>query len=155
MRKASRRMNKMLAFHRKYDHSARWRWAFWRWTDIPPEGDLYLRRLHIVKTPIGALMLHWIKRPDKHRDLHDHPISFLSIILRGSYLEERGRIGDDEHHYRHRHWFNFVSAHRDKHRIIAVHGDVLTLVLAGPKVREWGFWTQNGWIHWKNYTGEV
>lgn len=36
-----------------------------------------------------SIRLHWIHTPDLDRALHDHPWTFLSVVLIGSYTEER------------------------------------------------------------------
>jgi hypothetical protein len=118
-------------------------WCVWRWTDVDSE---YIVRLHVVKTPWFAVCLHWINKPDAEPVLHDHPVTFLSVILRGGYYENRnGRL-------KRRRWFNFIRASRDdRHRILDVEGGALTLCFMGPKVREWGFHTSSGWVGWKDY----
>lgn len=124
---------------RKYVSGSRW--CFWRWTERESDNVL---RLHVIKTPWGALCIHWIAGADPEPFLHDHPVSFLSIILRGAYVEERngGAIA--------RCRFNFIRA-RDSHRIYWAHPATVTLCLMGPKVREWGYNTPDGWIFWKDY----
>ena len=112
-------------------------------------GLLYLRRLHLVQTPWFAVMLHWIVRPDPQPDMHDHPVSFLSVPLRGHYVEQRsGRwllnCAD---------WarWNFIRA-TDRHRIRYVSpGGCLTLCFAGPVTRSWGFHTSRGFVPWREY----
>jgi hypothetical protein len=78
--------------------------------------------------------------------MHDHPVSFLSIILRGWYTELRnGQV-------RHRRRFNFIKAlPTDRHRILYTAPHTLTLCFMGPKRREWGFWTPTGWVMWKDF----
>jgi hypothetical protein len=122
------------------------RWAFWRWTDIKLDDKLYLRRLHIVQVPkLGAIMVHWIMLPDSQPDMHDHPVSFFSILLRGRYMEET----PDGMRLVFR--YNFKRA-TDMHRIVAVPTTgVTTLVFAAPKSREWGFHTAHGFVPWRNY----
>jgi len=130
--------------HRKYKSGTIW--CFWRWTEVDSE---YIVRLHVIKTPWFAVCLHWIKKPDPEPFHHDHPVSFLSIILRGGYAEWRnGRVAQ-------RIWFNFIraSAH-DRHTIIGVLPGTLTLCLMGPKTREWGFHKPEGWQMWKQYYAE-
>lgn len=129
-------------------------WCFWRWTTVESE---YILRLHVVKTPWCALCLHWIRKPDKEPWLHDHPVSFLSIILRGGYAELRQKPGEDKpRHIVHR-WYNFVRASQgDRHRIVLCRPNTLTLAFMGPKTREWGFhvWTELEplrWLFWKTY----
>jgi hypothetical protein len=40
-----------------------------------------------INTRFGGVKLHHILRSDDDRDLHDHPWSFLSIVLKGGYWE--------------------------------------------------------------------
>lgn len=118
-------------------------WAFWRWTDVDSE---YITRLHIVKTPWFAVCMHWINKPDPEPFLHDHPVSFLSLILRGGYNENRNGIIEC------RTLWNFIRASdNDKHSIIDILPNTVTICFMGPKTREWGFHTPAGWIYWKDY----
>lgn len=122
-------------------------WCVWRWTDVVLGGLTYLVRLHLVKGPRATAMLHWILQPDPQPDPHDHPITFLSIVLRGGYTEWTPR--DPRHVVR---WFNFMKA-TDIHRILSVRPNTLTLCLAVHHrvSRRWGFHTPDGWVFWKDY----
>jgi hypothetical protein len=123
-------------------------WCFWRWTFT---DSAYITRLHILKTPWFAICLHWLNTPDPEPYSHDHPVTFLSLILRGWYREERRTHGKPLHVTRHR-WFNFIRATpEDCHTIIAMAPNTLTLCFMGPKIREWGFHTNKGWVGWKDY----
>ena len=122
------------------------RWCAWRWTDVVLRGELYLRRLHLVQTPWFSLMLHWIPRPDPQPDRHDHPVSFVSWVTRGAYAE--WTPGRDRTWHR---WSIHAMRATDMHRIIWTRPDTLTLVLAGPVVRPWGFHTSKGWVPWREY----
>lgn len=118
-------------------------WCFWRWTEV---ASGYITRLHVIKTPWFAVCLHWLHKPDPEPYHHDHPVSFLSIILRGGYYEHRNG------YVKHRRFFNFMRASPDDyHTIVMTEPGTLTLCLMGPKVREWGFHTQSGWVFWKDY----
>jgi hypothetical protein len=131
--------------NRKYKSGSTW--ALWRWTEVDSE---YIRRLHLVKTPWFAICLHWILKPDPEPYLHDHPVSFLSIILRGAYYEQRRKPGF--HMIRLRRWWNWIKADpEDRHSICVVEPRTLTLCFMGPKTREWGFHTGSGWVYWKDY----
>ena len=127
--------------HRKYKSGTKW--CFWRWTDVDSE---YITRLHVIKTPWFAVCLHWLNKPDPEPYLHDHPVTFLSIILRGGYGEKRGNKGT----WRPVAVFNWVRA-TDKHSIVDVLPGTLTICFMGPKTREWGFHTPDGWVYWKDY----
>lgn len=123
-------------------------WCVWRWT-FTDSG--YITRLHVLKTPWFAICLHWLNKPDPEPFLHDHPVSFLSIILRGGYIEKR-LIGEGPAELMSHTMLNLVTAHEDdRHTIVEVMPNTLTLALMGPKTREWGFHSENGWILWKDY----
>ena len=140
------------------------RWAFMRRFDIlDADGGLYLRRWRIVQTPWFAIYLHKIARSDKDRDLHDHPWSFVSLILRGGYDEVLDGAAS---------WFpttanawakpvrrrwlslSFRRA-TDAHRILRLHRTpTWTLVLTGPRRRDWGFYIDGkGFVDWRTYLG--
>lgn len=141
---------------REYTHGSRW--ALWRWTEIAWKGEPYMRRLHLVKTPWFAVMLHWILTEDPHPDPHDHPVSFLSICLRGGYAEdwrpaESPPWPAPTWHFNVRRTVRHRKA-TDIHHITAAKSGTLTLVFAGPVVRRWGFHTRDGWVDWKEYRDE-
>lgn len=118
-------------------------WAFWRWTYTPSD---YITRLHLVKTPWFALCLHFINGPDPEPFEHDHPVTFLSIILRGLYVEMRngkGRIV--------RNWNYLKASDKDTHKISWVAPGTITLCFMGPKRREWVFHSPEGLVPWKQY----
>lgn len=133
------------------------KWAFWRWYDITLDGELYLSRLNLIKTPLFSLKLHWIHRPDPDRDLHDHPWWFASFVLRGGYVEylsEHPRIFKGRP--KRVRWFNFKNK-ETAHRIAEVAPKTLTLILTGPKDRkkDWGFYDAETlkFTHWRDYAG--
>lgn len=104
-------------------------------------GD-YMHRW-ICETPFGAVRLHHILRSDEARALHDHPWTFCSLLISGGYWEvtDAGRT-----------WWPRFSVRRVRaetpHRLI-LDSPVWTLVVTGPKAREWGFHTDSGWMHWR------
>jgi hypothetical protein len=110
-------------------------------------GD-YMKRW-ILSTPFGTLRVHKIMRSDKDRDLHDHPWDFTSFILWGRYLEVApGGVQT----------YSVGSINRkraeDRHRL-ALAEPVWTFVVTGPVRRKWGFYTDGGWVYWREYTGET
>jgi len=120
-------------------------WALFRWQDIfTNEGNLYLRRLHLISTPLFGIKLHWFKGPDPDRHLHDHPWSFISFVLKGGYIE---RVFGKTNRIR----FFSIKRATDSHTIRSVESGTLTLVFNGPKVRKWGFWVNGTWIYWRQY----
>lgn len=121
-------------------------WCFWRWTDVDSK---YITRLHIIKTPWWAICVHWINAGDPEPYQHDHPVTFLSLILRGGYLEQRREVRKA------RLFFNFIRANRDDtHRILHVLPRTVTICLMGPKVQDWCFHTPSGLVYWRDYYAE-
>jgi hypothetical protein len=99
-----------------------------------------------------GVYLHHFVGDDWSFDLHDHPKRFVSIGLRGQYLEETP--GACSHIYRAPWIRTFPAEHR--HRISMIEGrDCWTLVIVFPASRPWGFWHLGQWIHWKQYVTET
>lgn len=109
-----------------------------------PEDD-YLSRIKLIQTPWFGIFIHAIRTVDPRPTLHDHPWSFLSIILKGGYYErvfaEDGRIIP-----RRIKWFNWkplgkTPSHKDAHTIFMLdRSPTWTLMFVGPKRRRWGYW---------------
>lgn len=119
-----------------------------------------------INTPLFGVKLHHILRSDEDRDLHDHPWSFLSVILRGGYWEHQatepltGPVTDPRCDLRYtatgrpvttRRWYGPGSVlwrpSPSPHRLELPAGQsAWSLVITGPKNREWGFRTICGWI---------
>ncbi len=133
------------------------RWAFMKRRQIGTPGDVYLDRVYLIQTPLFGIMFHRIYRPDNQRDLHDHPWSFCSLVLRGWYQEwvlcKCGDPNDQHTTLRTVRWFNWKRA-EDRHSIrYCGRSPVWTLVFTGPKRRTWGFWVDGGtrWVKWTEY----
>ena len=110
-------------------------------------GDIcptYMFRWRLCNLYFCKVYLHHFVANDWTRDLHDHPKRFVSIGLKGSYVEETAS-GDQLFVAP---WLRtFPPTHI--HRIRAT--DCWTMVIVLRAVREWGFWNEGKWIHWKRY----
>ncbi len=134
-------------------------------------GD-YMRRWILVH-PWGTIRVHHIMKPDGDPHMHSHPFDFVSFIFRGGYVEQlpedrlssrekmlRGYavMADADAHCRY--FFRTLRApavNRSKgdapHRIQSVdEGGAWTLVFSGTRVREWGFFTRDGFVNGREYT---
>lgn len=120
------------------------------------DGRRFLDRWGLCHDHIGGFYLHHIAGPDPGMDLHDHPWSFISIVLRGGYWDWRAPVADacrgrQVHHHQSRRW----SIHRMPldvaHRIHAAQPNTWTLVLRGPTRRVWGFYPPSGRVSWLDY----
>lgn len=125
------------------------------------DGTLYMERYWLLQTRWANARVHCIHTADLDRHMHDHPWSFISVVLRGFYLEHRPREIEPIFFKDGAEWrtglfrrvgsFAFRRA-TDRHRITTVScGGVWTLFITFPKRQWWGFYTPSGKIHWKNY----
>jgi hypothetical protein len=101
-----------------------------------------------------SVRLHKIRRPDNDRHLHDHPWSFLSVILRGAYAEnlpiyrekyyDEFNKGVEYYEYVERTVGSaVVRSTWDRHRISTISpGGVWTLFISGKKKQWWGFFVK-------------
>lgn len=128
------------------------------------EVDVYMRRWYILVFPrLFSIRIHHIQLGDLDRWPHDHPWSFLSIILRGGYTEWHctpETFGSErvEFTVNQREWARFLVKHvrffnihnnTDLHQIREFHRPgkgSWTLIFTGPERREWGFMTDKGWV---------
>lgn len=139
--------------------------ALWRWQDIHwRDGNLYLRKLYLARTPLGQVSVHWMFRPDPDRDPHDHPRSFISFVLRGGYTEERYTVVVPPRPPARQTRLASTSLVRlsgdvayrraeELHRIAAIEPGTVTLVLWGRRRRPWGFHNGRVWVFWRDYLG--
>jgi hypothetical protein len=101
-----------------------------------------------------GVYLHHFVGDDWSLDLHDHPKRFISIGLRGWYVEERPcprRIPGCKHEtvYQAPWVRSFAAEHT--HRLRVPSKNCWTLVIVLKATREWGFWHEHRWIHWRSY----
>lgn len=127
------------------------------YAEIKKGSSVYMRRWYLLYFPrLFSVRVHHIRRPDLDRFPHDHPWHFVSIILRGGYMEQWCKA--DDFQAVGRRWIKFnrrrvnrFSFHKktDLHKIMRFNrGDegAWTLIFTGPKAREWGFRTDKGWV---------
>lgn len=136
-------------------------WQFCTRFDIPDRADptrTYLTRWRIFQCPWFALYLHRINLPDADEHMHDHPWNFASIVLRGGYDElvrtrahwppsKTGQYG------RRRGWLSVGFTGIDTaHKIVRLYrSPTWTLVLTGRRVKTWGFFTDEGFVRYREY----
>lgn len=130
-------------------------WATSVMESRPPDfriGPGYIDRWFLVpRMEGGNVYLHRMMRSDDDRAMHDHPWDNTSIIIAGGFREltlngtfER-KPGD-------------VIQRRAtfRHRLELQQGyQSISLFITGPKVREWGFWCDEGkrFVHWQEFVG--
>lgn len=107
-----------------------------------------------------AARLHWIAREDRARDFHNHPCSFVSIVIKGWYIERLPLRQDqpaahDRRYYRdvlRGPWSIAFRRAEDRHTIVHVSpGGAWTIFAMGRKRGSWGFFTRRGFVNWRSY----
>lgn len=128
------------------------RWAFWPYRQFDlvraTDGATYLTRWWIFACPWGGIALHRMTASDARPTLHDHPFSFVSVVLRGGYDEDRldPRTMKVAPHVVRR--VNLVRAGIDAHSIRhLLRVPTWTLLLVGRHLRTWGFWEPTEYLN--------
>lgn len=108
--------------------------------------------------------LHWTLRSDSDRHLHDHPSWSISIVLWGGYweitpLDQGQHPGMDMDHllaeWRGPGAIVFRRA-TSRHRLELPEGQTsLSIFIRGRSCNDWGFYTPDGKVYWKDYLGEA
>jgi len=100
----------------------------------------------------GKVMFHRFHRSDEDREHHDHPWNFWTVILWRGYVEEtlsgQRRLWPGTVRWRSGIWRHRVLLVKDRQ---GRERESWSLVFAGPRVRDWGFWTDRGWVFWKTF----
>lgn len=87
----------------------------------------------VFNAGLFTLRVHHFVRSDDDRAFHDHPWWFLTLVVKGSYID-RSPNGDDVLKP------GSVRFRPARHRHTVVTYGVWTIVLTGRKKRAWGFW---------------
>ncbi len=110
-------------------------------------GIVVFRRWRLCQSKWCNVMLHNIKRADTDAHCHNHPWSFISIVLKGGY-DEKTPKGINP-----RKLFSVAyNKATNYHKIEKLHGDsAWTLVITGPTRKEWGYLVNGEWIDNETY----
>jgi hypothetical protein len=111
----------------------------------------YLYRWTLLACRWFSVYVHHFVGDDWSRDMHDHPKRFISIGLKGQYVEETPH---GSQRYRAPWVRSFPAHHIHRLRLVPGTGDCWTLVIVLRAVRPWGFWHEGRWIPWKEYVGD-
>lgn len=115
-------------------------------------GTLHFQRWQLLQTPLGSVFLHHILRADEDKHLHDHPWNFLTIVLKGGYVEILLRDGEESA----RAMTPGQGARRmttDFHKIEKLLAPTWTLFFTGPRIHDpWGYHvTARDWVDHETY----
>jgi hypothetical protein len=123
---------------------------------IGGHDDPYMLRWYLIpRNRRLNIYLHKFLRDDEDRALHDHPWWFVSLMLKGRYIE----ITPDGTNFRGPFSIAFRRA-THQHRVV-LYGDPLgqkdpcwTLIVTGRKKRTWGFWCPKGFVPWHKFVDD-
>ena len=121
---------------------------------IAKNGDIHFRRYRLLETPWLRFYIHHIRISDFEKHFHDHPWSFKSLLLKGSYWEDctYDPLHTDVHSRRYKQGQIVSHDGRDTHQITLETPEVWTFVVAWGKRREWGYrLSPNRWIGHQEY----
>jgi hypothetical protein len=107
------------------------------------KGVLHFKRWVIFGNSKFEIYLHYFSKADEDFHLHDHPWNFFSFILYGGYVEKT------EKGFNEKKPFSFsINKAEHKHKIVKLlKKKCISIVIAGPRIREWGYQTEDGWMN--------
>lgn len=100
------------------------------WTHI---GETFTR-FAILKNRWFSLYLHKLDAPNWHPECHDHPWGFVALLLKSGYLEQTHKGT-----FKRRPGSILYRPATFAHNVITPYGVSWSMILAGPKSRDWGF----------------
>lgn len=114
-----------------------------------PDG-IYMKRYHLLASKYLSIRIHHIVQSDYEKfAYHDHPWGFISILLKGWYIERMPgyskltRISPSIA-------FRAASA---LHTIVGVSdGGAWTLIICGRRKKMWGFVYRENWIPFTQFS---
>lgn len=105
------------------------------------------------------MYIHKFCRSDYDRSLHNHPWSFISLILKGGYWEVHDQNNDRQPY---KYWQEpgsvLLRPAQWRHRVVlheTITGEVIpswSLILVGKRCQPWGFYLPDGnWCWWRRH----
>lgn len=115
----------------------------------------------------SSIRFHLFRNPDVDRCEHDHPWWFATFVLWGAYVEKYTTgsgititdgtvtaISEGETKERTVRWFGY-RPRGFRHCITRLlRNPTATIIVTGPIVDEWGFYTNRGWVNWKIFVNQ-
>lgn len=126
------------------------------------DNQPYLIRYSLFSCRFFAIKIHHILISDDDCP-HNHPWAFVTILLKGHYLEHRVIDKVENIGYkRFTHKLKIAKRYsagnilyrpaNSIHRLVLDEGKtVRTLVITFKKVQDWGFFTPRGFVGWRDY----
>lgn len=122
--------------------------------DISRAKDYMIRWNLTLPFGLGTIKLHNILRADNDRCHHNHPWWFVRLVLWGGYEEV---YGEDNRTQILRPGSITYCPVEFRHRITRLLNgkSSWSLVITGPRVQSWGFFTRLGFQPWKTFVNAL
>lgn len=115
---------------------------------VSKSGAVHFRRYRLLELPWFRIYVHQILKADEDAHEHDHPWSFLSLILKGGYIEQsEGKLKTRTNL---KNPVAFSDRYRP-HKLHTILRPTWTLVFGLGKRGEWGYDLNPGWADHKTY----
>lgn len=100
----------------------------------------------VTPSLVENLYVHRYGRSDPET-MHDHPWDNVTLVVSGYYVEEtpEGRFLRSAGSI-------ITRQAEDRHRIAEVEPGTISIFGTLQKRREWGFWVEGEFIHWRDFT---
>lgn len=117
------------------------------WEVIGPSECPIMFRRTLVSSRWGKLLFHRFLPGASDEAPHDHPRSFVTIVLRGGYDDVKPDGSIDRVYAPTIRYRSAEHAHITK---VGSEG-ATTVVIMGRLRREWGFWREGKWFEWRRF----
>lgn len=106
------------------------------------EGELHFKRFSIFACRYFSIYIHHIYKADQDKHLHNHPWNYVSMVIKGSYLEQS--VAGVNHIMP----FSFNYAKRNRfHKILKLNDEkVISIFITGKRHKTWGYNVDNFYI---------
>jgi hypothetical protein len=117
---------------------------------ISKKGELHFQRYRLLATPFLNIYVHRLCKSDREKHMHDHPWSFITLILWRGYMEYMESYPEGIS----RKWLHIVYHKAEevhKFKLLDETKSTWTLVITGPRRREWGYKVGSDWFDNQTY----
>ena len=124
---------------------------------IGPDANPLMVRYILFRCAAFGVYLHNMRRSDYDRALHNHPWPFVSVVLRGGYLEHHDQtVGGYKTAEWHKPGSVLVRPAEWRHRFEIEPGiRAWTLVIVGRRKQRWGFFLPTGFCWWRQHNEQL
>lgn len=124
---------------------------------IYSQGTPLMIRWILFRCEAWGIFVHKFVKSDDARNLHDHPWPFVAWIIKGGYVEIHDHTTDGKIVHVDRFAGSILVRPAEwRHRVVLGLGKPSwSLVLVGRRSRQWGFFTEKGWCHWRRYNDQT